>query len=75
MSTIETIMEHLRRTEREQKVRDEGLRRAFHDYADTIDRTTPHGPRSGLQARYGPATCSATSTTSSRMSRSPTPAR
>ena len=38
MSTIETIMEHLRRTEREQKVRDEGLRRAFHDYADTIDR-------------------------------------
>jgi hypothetical protein len=38
MATLETIMEHLRRTEREQKVRDEGLRRAFHDYANTIDR-------------------------------------
>jgi hypothetical protein len=31
-------MEHLLRTEREQKVRDEGLRRAFYNYADVVDR-------------------------------------
>ena len=38
MASIESIMEHLLRMEREQKVRDDGLRRAFHNYADAVDR-------------------------------------
>lgn len=38
MASIESVMEHLLRMEREQKVRDDGLRRAFHNYADAVDR-------------------------------------
>ena len=38
MATIDTVLEHLLRMEREQKVRDEGLRVAFYNYSDVIQR-------------------------------------
>jgi hypothetical protein len=38
MASIDTVMAMLERMEREQKVRDEGLRRAFYNYADVVER-------------------------------------